>query len=94
MIVDITTGDGTLVLSRDKFLTVRTFSVAPYAAVIGERDAATTESAAAGEGDSAGLNATRITVKYRAPGRADVEQNAWNTLGWGGGNAQRDGWSP
>ncbi|GAC1500542.1 MAG: hypothetical protein NVS1B14_04540 [Vulcanimicrobiaceae bacterium] len=94
VIVEVMRGDGMLVLSRDKYVTLRTFAVSPYAAVIGERDGATAESAADGEGDSAGLSTTRIAVKYRAPGRADVPQNVWSTRGWTGGNAQRDRWSP
>lgn len=88
-------------VSRTKFLTLRTFGVAPYYAVIGERDGAQGDRAPTPEGENAGLPSdpmqagTLIKVQYHDTTGAnpDTEHNTWTTQGWSSGNSTPSAWS-
>jgi hypothetical protein len=90
-----------LVVKRTKFLTLRTFGVAPYFAVIGERDGAMGDRGTAPEGENAGLTGsatqadTQIKVRYHDTTGAnpDSEHDRWSTQGWSSGNASASNWS-
>lgn len=90
-----------LIVRRAKFVTVRTFGVAPYFAVIGERDGTVGERGTSPEGENAGLPAsaaqadTQIKVRYHDTTGAnpDSEHDRWSTQGWSSGNAGASNWS-
>ncbi|MFN2529096.1 MAG: hypothetical protein ABR584_10320 [Candidatus Baltobacteraceae bacterium] len=90
-----------LLLMRTKYVTLRTFGVDPYFAVIGERDSAAGNWAATPEGENAGYAAsatqtdTQIKIKYHDTTgvNGDSEHDIWSTQGWSSGNSGDSNWS-
>jgi len=90
-----------LLVTRTKYVTLRTFGVDPYFAVIGERDSAAGDRTYAPEGENAGYAATaeqtdtQIKVKYHdtTGANGDSEHNVWSTQGWSSGNTGNLNWS-
>ena len=76
------------VVTRHRSITARTFGVAPYLAITGERDGTMSDRTTASEGDDAGAAKTQITVKYHdvTGSNPDIESNHWATEGWTNGN--------
>lgn len=94
--IAILDGNRQPLVTRARFISARTFSVAPYVAVTGERDGAVTDRTTASEGDNAGAPATQIIVKYHdtTGTTADIEKDRWSTQGWTNGNTTPSTWSP
>lgn len=84
------------VVTRHRSITARTFSVAPYFALTGERDGTMTDRTTASEGDNAGAPTTQITVKYHdtTGANTDIKSDRWATEGWTNGNTTTGTWSP
>ena len=83
------------IVTRTKFVTLRTFGVDPYVALIGERDGAIGNRSAAPEGENAGLPTTQIVVKYHnTQDGSETERDRWSTQGWSSGNGSTGTWSP
>ena len=94
----ILNGNRQPVVTRLRYITARTFGVAPYLAVTGERDGTMSDRTTASEGDSAGASKTQISVKYHDTTGAnpDIAGDRWATEGWsnGNGNTTNTTWSP
>lgn len=88
---------GTVFASRDRYAVFRTTRIAPYASLIGTRDAAG-ESIAAGssEGEDAGTPVlTTVDVRYvNAATGAKMDGNAWQTRSWASSDAGGTAWQP
>lgn len=84
------------VVTRHRYITARTFAVAPYIAVTGERDGTMANRGTASEGDNAGAPKTQIAVKYHDTTGAnpDISSDRWATEGWTNGNTTPGTWSP
>ncbi|GAC1392938.1 MAG: hypothetical protein NVSMB31_11640 [Vulcanimicrobiaceae bacterium] len=90
------------IVTRTKYLTLRTFPVAPYVAVIGERDGTMADRTSDAEGETAGLQRapgqddTQIKVTYHntVTNTDDTARNVWSTQGWSSGNSGSAAWSP
>ena len=98
----VVAASGEVLVTRHRFVTLRTFGVPPYVAVVGQRDgddgAATSspEGEDAGAAGSADVDDTRIHVRYfnAASGTYDAgEVVDWSTRGWSNGNGNASGWS-
>ncbi|MDQ6931149.1 MAG: hypothetical protein M3126_10865 [Candidatus Eremiobacteraeota bacterium] len=102
MAITIFDARGNPVVTRTKYMTLRTFGVAPYFALIGERDGAFGDRAVDAEGENAGAAAspmqsgTQIRVLYHDTTGAnpDSEHDTYSTQGWNSGNAGSPDWSP
>lgn len=88
---------GTVFASRDRYAIFRTTRVAPFASLIGTRDAGG-QSIAAGssEGEDAGTPAlTTVDVRYvNAATGAKMDGNAWQTRPWASSDASGTAWEP
>jgi len=82
---------------RDRYAIFRTTRTAPYASLIGMRDASG-ESVAqdASEGEDAGApGVTTVDVRYvNATTGANVDGNAWRSGAWSHGDASATAWEP
>ena len=89
--------NGTVFASRDRYAIFRTTRTAPYASLIGMRDASG-EGVAAGasEGDDAGTPAlTTVDVRYvNAATGASMAGNAWRSGAWEHDDAGARAWEP
>jgi hypothetical protein len=89
--------NGTVFATRDRYAIFRTTRLAPYASLIGTRDASG-ESIAGGtsEGEDAGAPAlTTVNVRYvDAATGASMEGNAWQSRGWANADASGTAWEP
>lgn len=89
--------DGTVFARRDRYALFRTLRVAPYATLVGERDAAGgTIASGAAEGDDAGIPAATTTnVRYvNARTGAQMDANAWAARGWSDSDNVSGTWDP
>jgi len=89
--------DGMVFSSRDRYAIFRTTRTAPYASLIGTRDASG-EGIATGtsEGEDAGTPArTTVDVRYvNAATGASMEGNAWRSGAWQRDDASATAWEP
>ncbi len=88
---------GTVFASRDRYAIFRTTRVAPYASLIGMRDAGGESIAAdSSEGEDAGTPAlTTVDVRYvNAATGAKMDGNAWQMRSWSSSDASGTAWEP